>query len=141
MIKSEIKVVEKDNFGTKRDSLRKKAVLEALKGALGVVSQACVTAGVARTTFYRWMNNDPQFKEDVESVNEIALDFATTKLFDKIKEGNVPSIIFYLKTQGKSRGFVEKAEIDMTNKSPDLSALSVEEIKLMLGTDEQEGDN
>ena len=36
----------------------KKAMLDALEKSLGVVTTACKSVGVGRTTFYLWMNED-----------------------------------------------------------------------------------
>jgi hypothetical protein len=90
----------------------KKAVIEALEKSLGVVTTACKTAGIARVTFYEWYNNDPEFRAAVDDVENIALDFAESQLHKQIKDGEVSSTIFYLKTKGKARGYVEKQEID-----------------------------
>lgn len=89
---------------------RKKKVLEALENSLGVVTLAVKNAGISRSTFYQWMNDDAEFKKNVEDVSEIALDFVESKLFKQIKEDNTASTIFYLKTKGKKRGYVERTE-------------------------------
>lgn len=91
----------------------KKAVLDALEQTLGVVTSACKLADVGRTTFYKWMKTDPEFREAVESINDIALDYSETALFKQINSGNISAIIFHLKTRGKKRGYVEKQEIKL----------------------------
>ena len=40
----------------------KKAVIEALEKTLGIVTQACKMAGVGRSTFYKWMDDDEEFR-------------------------------------------------------------------------------
>ena len=50
-------------------------------------------------------------KQEVESIEDVALDFAESALHDNIKNGKEASIIFYLKTKGKNRGYVERQEI------------------------------
>lgn len=103
----------------------KKAVLAALTDSRGIVSTACENANVGRSTFYEWMNDDPEFKAAVEAVNEEAIDFVESKLFERIngvsmadKDGNIYStppsdtaIIFYLKTKAKKRGYIERTEL------------------------------
>jgi len=47
-------------------------------------------------------------------IENIALDFAESQLHKQIKEGNSTSTIFYLKTKGKKRGYIERQEHDHT---------------------------
>lgn len=90
----------------------KKALLEALEKSLGVVTTACKSVGVDRTTFYNYVNTDPQFKTAVDDVENIALDFAESQLHKQIQKGEVSSTIFYLKTKGKGRGYIEKQQTE-----------------------------
>ena len=96
----------------------KKALLEALTKSLGIVTTACKQADVGRTTYYQWLREDPDFKKAVADIKDIALDFAESQLHKQIQEGNTTATIFFLKTQGKSRGYVERQEIEMQEKKP-----------------------
>ena len=91
----------------------KKAMIEALEKTLGVVSTACKMADISRTTHYRWLEEDAEYKEAVDSIQDVALDFAETHLHKQIKEGSSTSTIFYLKTKGKKRGYIERQEVDL----------------------------
>jgi wyosine [tRNA(Phe)-imidazoG37] synthetase (radical SAM superfamily) len=91
---------------------QKKKLLEALEESLGVVTTACEKAKVTRTTFYNYYNDDPEFKKAADSIEDVAIDFAETQLYKQIKDGNPTSTIFYLKTRGKRRGYVEKQEME-----------------------------
>ena len=91
----------------------KKAMIEALEKSLGVVTAACKSVGIGRTTHYMWMDQDPQYKRAVEEISDVALDFAETHLHKQIKEGSSTSTIFYLKTKGKKRGYIERQEVDL----------------------------
>ena len=86
-------------------------MLEALEKSLGVVTTACKKVGIDRTTHYRWMREDEQYKTDVEATKDITLDFAESQLHKQIQDGNTTATIFYLKTQGKKRGYVEGQEL------------------------------
>ncbi|MEJ6792006.1 MAG: helix-turn-helix domain-containing protein [Lacinutrix sp.] len=96
----------------------KKAIIEALEKHLGIVTTACRTVGVGRTTFYGWLNDDEEFAKQVEDIQNIALDFAESQLHKQIGDGNTSATIFYLKTKGKGRGFVERQEITGANGMP-----------------------
>ena len=89
----------------------KKAILEALEKSLGVVTDACKALGINRTTFYRRYHKDQSFREAVDEIQEAALDFAESQLFKQMKSGSAAATIFYLKTKGKKRGYIEKSEI------------------------------
>lgn len=94
--------------------LQKKILLEALEKTLGVVSPACRQVGIDRGKYYVWYNTDPKFREQVESLQNVALDFAESQLHKQIGEGTPASTIFYLKTKGKQRGYVERQEVEVS---------------------------
>jgi hypothetical protein len=94
----------------------KKNVLEALEASFGVVTDACKAADCPRSTFYKWLADDEEFKDAVNEIQNVSLDFAESKLFKKIKDEDTTSIIFYLKTKGKKRGYIEKQEIEHSGK-------------------------
>ena len=93
-----------------RTKKKKAAFLDAIVSSLGVVHTACKIVGIGRTTYYSWMETDAEFKAAVEDVDNITLDFAEAELFKQMKAGNVTALIFYLKTKGKKRGYVERTE-------------------------------
>ena len=92
----------------------KKAMLDSLEKSLGVVTAACKAVGIGRTTHYLWMKDDPEYKLAVDELSDVAIDFAESHLHKQIKGGNSTSTIFYLKTKGKKRGYVERQEIEAT---------------------------
>jgi ACT domain-containing protein len=92
-------------------TLKKAEMIKALEKSLGIVTTACKQVGIDRTTHYRWLNSDEKYKEAVEDLKNVTLDFAETHLHKAIQEGNTTAIIFLLKTLGKKRGYVERQEI------------------------------
>lgn len=101
-------------MGSNKNSVEanKKAMLDALEKSLGVVTTACKTVGISRTTHYKYLDTDPEYKKAVESVEDLVLDFAESQLHKQIKDGNSTSTIFFLKTKGKKRGYIERQEIE-----------------------------
>ena len=89
-------------------------MIEALEKSLGVVTTACKSVGIARSTHYDWMDADAEYRQAVESLQDVALDFAESKLFKSIENGSDTATIFYLKTKGKRRGYIERQELDHT---------------------------
>lgn len=90
----------------------KETVLEFLEGTCGVVSPACKGTNISRYTFYAWVKEDKEFADRVKQIQEGAIDFVESSLYEKIKEGDTTAIIFYLKTKGKQRGYSEKQDIN-----------------------------
>lgn len=111
-----------------RTDMLKKQMIDAMEKSLGIVTIACRNVGIHRSTFYDWMNNDPEFKKLVDDVSEITLDFAESELHKQIRDGSTAATIFYLKTKGKKRGFIERSEIDMNTNQPDFSGLTTQQI-------------
>ena len=96
---------------------QKKAMIAAMEKALGVVTTACKTIGISRQTHYNWLK-DPDYAAAIEDVSEVAVDFAESHLHKLIKEGNPAATIFFLKTKGKNRGYIERQEIAVAEKKP-----------------------
>ena len=90
-------------------------MLDALEKSLGVVTSACKTVGVGRTTHYLWMQEDKEYKAAVDELSDVAIDFAESQLHKQIKEGNSTATIFFLKTKGKKRGYIERQEVDVSS--------------------------
>jgi hypothetical protein len=93
----------------------KKAMLDALEKSLGVVTSAAKAVGVGRTTHYLWLQEDKEYKAAVDELSDVAIDFAESQLHKQIKEGNSTATIFFLKTKGKKRGYVERQEVDVSS--------------------------
>ena len=132
---------------TKRDTQRiddrvaqeKADLLQALANTSGIVSSACKAANVSRMTYYRWYNEDPDFREKADDIKELQKDFAESLILKKMKEGDTTMIIFYAKTQMKDRGYTERKEITgkdgedlIKGKEIDIDKLSDDERKLLL---------
>ena len=93
-------------------------MIEALEKSLGIVTTACKAVGISRETHYRWTREDEAYKEAVQSIADIALDFAESQLHKRIKDGSDAAVIFYLKTKGKKRGYIERQEITGADDGP-----------------------
>lgn len=110
-------VVEKNPLKDKnqtynRDAETKRNLLSALEKSLGIVSTACKMVGIRREHHYYLYKHDLEYKQAVDEIQNVALDFVETKLFENIDNNSDTSIIFYLKTRGKLRGYIEKQEIE-----------------------------
>ena len=95
----------------KTGHIKKDAMIQALEKSLGVVTTACKQVGIGRATFYEWLEKDPKFAKEVAEIQNVALDFAESQLHKQIGDGSTSATIFYLKTKGKKRGYIERQEI------------------------------
>ena len=89
---------------------KQQLMLEILEKSAGNVSVACKKIGIGRTTYYDWCEHSAHFKKAVDDIQESLIDLAETKLMQKINDGDTTSTIFFLKTKGKSRGYIERNE-------------------------------
>ena len=96
-------------------ALKKRAMIEALEKTLGVVTTAAKMVGIERTTHYKWMENDADYKANVDDVQNVVLDFAESALHKMVENHNPAATLFLLKTKGKKRGYIERQEIEHTS--------------------------
>lgn len=111
-----MKAVKFLKFNTKKHKL-----LKALIETMGIISDACNKVGCDRGTFYNYIKADEVFKAEVEKINDSCVDFVEGKLLqvikgykagDKIIPPDTTAIIFYLKCKGKSRGYIERSQME-----------------------------
>lgn len=98
---------------TQKRQRKKNMFLKFLREGMGIISYACEKTNISRQTFYNWKENDEEFAQQADDIQETTVDMAESKLLSSINEGNVAAIIFYLKTKGKKRGYVEQHDVDL----------------------------
>ena len=106
---------------------KQKQFLSHFRPRRGIVSFACQQVGITRSCYYKWRENDPKFREKADEIEEETIDHVESKLYNAIDKGDLTAIIFYLKTKGKKRGYVEKAEQSISVKE-ERTEMSREEI-------------
>jgi len=94
---------------------KKEAMIQALENSLGIVSVACRKVNISRQTHYRWCQEDEAYDRASKEIIEATIDFVESKLFENIQDKKEASIMFYLKSKAKHRGYVERQEVDMGN--------------------------
>lgn len=123
---------DKSNIDKKGDTDKKGLMIAALKANMGVVSKACEKVGISRKTHYEWLKTDQGYNESVEDVIESTIDLAESSLFIQIAKYNTAATIFFLKTRGRERGYIERQELTGAGGAPlvpptDYSSLTPEE--------------
>ena len=74
------------------------------------ISDACEAANISRMTYHRWKEQDEEFAQSIIEIDEAKIDYVENKLFENIDANKTNEILFYLKTKGKNRGYVERQE-------------------------------
>ncbi len=77
------------------------------------VSATCEALGISRKTFYEWRDKKKKLAELLDEVDEGFLDWAESKLKEHVGNGDLQALMFFLRTKGKKRGYVEKTESDV----------------------------
>lgn len=93
------------------------------------ITAACAALNITRQTFYTRKAKSKKLQELIEEADESLLDFAESKLVEHINNNDITSLIFFLKTKGKKRGYVERTEHDV-NANP------FQELMESIGSDE-----
>ena len=105
---------------TKHD---RETVIDAIKGegafaksgvdmsSFGNVSNVAQRLKVTRATVYSYMDRWKTVEDAIMDERNSFLDLCENKLASEVNKGNITAIIFTLKTIGKSRGYVERAEV------------------------------
>ena len=93
---------------------KKEEFLSIIKKNNGVIFNSLKESGISRYYYDMWLNEDKDFKSSMATIQEHAVDFVESKLFNLINDENPTAIIFFLKTRGRSRGYWEKVENDIT---------------------------
>ena len=96
-------------------------MVEAMTKSLGNVSISTKEVGIARTTHYEWYNEDKEYKQQIDDIENITIDFVENALLKNVMKGDNTAIIFYLKCKAKHKGYVERTEHvvqgDITNRN------------------------
>lgn len=113
-------------------------IIAALESTGGILAAAAMKLRITRQTLYNYCQRHPQIQEARARIKEDNCDLAETKLLTSIKDGNLTATIFYLKTQGKERGYIEGRELSGPGGGPiqvtptiDASKLSLDEQKAL----------
>ncbi len=92
------------------DRFTAQQVADALAQAKGFVSVAARNLGCADNTVRNYMERYAVCKQAVKDARESMIDIAEGRLYQNINSGDNTAIIFFLKTQAKHRGYIERYE-------------------------------
>lgn len=93
-------------------------VAKAVYEAKGLCSIAAKRLGCDPATVRNYAAKYPTVREAITQAREDLKDFAESKLLRRIDDDDLTAIIFFLKTQAKDRGYVERAEVTGVDAGP-----------------------
>jgi hypothetical protein len=99
--------IEQEKGKIQRVTARKNAFIKAMVKNLGIVTKAVKTTGIPERTHFWWMEHDEVYRDKVNSIKEVVLDFYEDALHELVRQKHPAAIIFALKTQGRKRGYIE----------------------------------
>jgi predicted transcriptional regulator len=96
--------------------LTEEAIAVALRKCAGIQTRAARVLGVSQSAVSQRVSGSEYLQNIYSEIRESLLDVAEDELIKKLKEGHMTAIIFYLKCIGKSRGYTEKQEMEVSQK-------------------------
>lgn len=102
----------------KKNARTAKEVIKAIEKSRGYVTKAADILGVSRQSLYRYLKKFPTAQIALDDTREKRHEWVENKLIQQIDANVLTAIIFYLKTQGKHLGYVERQEIATPKDQP-----------------------
>lgn len=87
------------------------AATQALLAHCGNVEAAARALGVCHSALWGRLKRNPRLQAAKLEAEEITLDIAEGELLAAVRRGEAWAVCFLLKTKGKRRGYVERAEV------------------------------
>jgi hypothetical protein len=128
----------------KHEKFKVEHVVQAIHDSKGMVTKAAQRLGCAPRTVRNYAQRYSTVAEAIIEEREHVTDIAEMALLDKIQDGDLGAITFYLRTQGRDRGYTERHEnihsgpgggpirTEKTDKSVSVDASAVAELTRML---------
>lgn len=91
---------------------------DALRKSGGMLGDTARLLGIRRQTVHDRLKRSPALQAVHAEVRDDILDLAETKLVEAIRAGNLGAACFFLKTQGRARGYVERNELTTVEGEP-----------------------
>ena len=111
---------------------QKEVLLEHLR-TVPIVEVACKKGGISRATFYRWCNDDEEFKTEVDNAKvdgvENINDMSEAQLITLIKEKKYQAIALWLKNN--HHRFMSEDKRDLIRKVQKKAELNLQQKELL----------
>ena len=122
-----------------RQAKDKQNMIEALK-EMPIIQVACKKSGLSRATYYRWQQEDRDFKRQSRDALDYGIEFindmSESQLITLIKEKKMPAIALWLKNNHKRYGSKGRDYTPITSTedlSPDEQKMVLDALALASG--------
>lgn len=106
----------------------KKEMKEALLNNNGFIINAAQDLGISRQTLAKYIEADDDLQETLKEAKESIKDIAEGQLLKNIKEGKETSLLFFMKTKMKDRGYSQDPS--------ELAAMTFNQLNITVQTEE-----
>ncbi len=89
-------------------------VIDVLRKTKGTKGPAAATLGCTWQTVDNYAKRHPTIQKVIDEEREGMTDVAELSLYRAVQGGEAWAVCFYLKTQGKKRGYVERATVEVS---------------------------
>lgn len=89
-------------------------IKKAIEDSGGIISTIAERLGCEWHTAKKYIENNEELKSVYEAESESVIDLAESKLIENIQANDNTAILFYLKTKGKKRGYIERNETEIS---------------------------
>ena len=113
-------------------------IAEALRKNRGLAYLAGKSIGMCGSQVCYRIKQSPYLQAVRDSCNELRIDVAEQKIDELIEDKNVSSLIFFLKTRAKNRGYVETSELRVSPEVEQQLDKMLEQIKFMQEKEKQD---
>lgn len=118
-----------------RQAKEKQVLIDQLKKT-PIIQIACEKSGVGRATYYRWCQEDNEFKEETQKALEegktLINDMAESQLISSVKDKNFQAIAYWLKHNHPNYGNRLELSGKISTQSENLTPEQEELVKLAL---------
>jgi hypothetical protein len=88
-------------------------VAQALKANKGLICLAAAKLGCTRRTLSNYLHRYPSLHEVIAECREHRLDMGEQRLDEAVERGDPWAVQFFLRMQGKHRGYCDKMQVDL----------------------------
>jgi uncharacterized UPF0160 family protein len=97
-----------------REGISTDDVKKAISASGAILTHASQLLNVERRELVDYIETHKSVQKHIEETKDKCLDLAETMLMQLVKKGNFPALCFYLKCQGKDRGWIENGPVTST---------------------------